>query len=363
MEGRERRIIGDSDYSTRKYSLSIDIPHTTLFLHVLISGTCSGNFTCFMGVSNLNQDDLWMHAHLHNPDKGRLRNGRATENSTPHHSLEFDPETRRRGQAVNENTHFCAVEPEPHKPTRSMVPAGRLQNHSRDLFLGIKANAHSSSGNIVASSLGMDLTAVQRGLQSAKRAPRYHMPLPNDKQRRDHLYSKLDTHPSLHGSERLLRESSVFSSTYSAYDHTDTTRSPVALPPTVSANNWDSAILPQTVSLTASHPRQQAPVLAMDESRKDIRPKGKKVNTTSVDRVGRSSHADTNPQSGYIINQRSIMAQNVHKQHNGTALNLSNFNAQEQNQTLNLSHNAPSLTPSADEKHLGGSGTRRDQSD
>ena len=101
----------------------------------------------------------------------------------------------------------------------------------------------------------------------------------------------------------------------------------------------------------------------MHESQKDIRSKGKKVNTTSVDRVGRSSHADTNPQSGYIVDQRSIMAQNVHKQHNGTALNLSNFNAQEQNQTLNLSHNAPSLTPSADEKHLGGSGTRRDQSD
>ena len=362
MEGRERRTIGNSDYSTRKYSLSIDIPHTTLFLHVLISETCSGNFTCFMGVSNLNQDDLWMHARLHNPDKGRLRNGRATENSTPHHSLEFDPETRRRGQAVNENTHFCAVEPEPHKPTRSMVPAGRLQNHSRDLFLGIKANAHSSSENIIASPLGMDLTAVQRGLQSAKRAPRYHMPLPNDKQRRDHLYSKLDTHPSLHGSERLLRESSVFSSTYSAYDHTDTTQSPVALPPTVSANNWDSAILPQTVSLTASHPRQQAPVLSMDKSQKDIRSKGKKVNTTSVDRVGRSSHADTNPQSGYIINQRSIMAQNVHKQHNGTALNLSNFNAQEQNQTFNLSHNTPSPTPSVDGKHLGRRDTRRDQS-
>jgi hypothetical protein len=204
-----------------------------------------------MGISNLSQDDLWMHAHLHNTDKGRLRNGRATRNGTPHHSLEFDPETRRRGQAVNENTHFCAVEPEPHKPTRSMVPAGRLQNHSRDLFLGIKANAHSSSRNIVASSLGMDLTAVQRGLQSAKRAPRYHMPLPNDKQRRDHLYSKLDAHPSLHGSERPLRESSVFSSTYSASDHTDTTQSPVALPPVVSANNWDPAISPQTASPTA----------------------------------------------------------------------------------------------------------------
>ncbi|KAB2109981.1 hypothetical protein AG0111_0g2062 [Alternaria gaisen] len=316
-----------------------------------------------MGVSNLNQDDLWMYADLHNPDKGRLRNERATENGTPHHSLEFDPETCRRGQAVNENTHFYAVKSEPHKPTRRMVPAGRLQNHSRDLFLGIKTNTHSSSGNIVASSLDMDLSAVQRGLQSAKRAPRYHMPLPNEKQRRDHLYSKLDTRPSLHGSQRLLRESSVFSSAYSASDHTDTTQSPVALPPAVSANNWDSAILPQTVSPTASHPRQQAPVLAMDESRKDIRSKGKKVNTTSVDRVGRSSHADTNPQCGYIINQRWIMAQNVQKQHNGTALNLSNFNAQEQNQTFNLTHNAPSLTPSADEKHLGGCGTRRDQSD
>ncbi|CAN9097011.1 unnamed protein product [Alternaria alternata] len=267
------------------------------------------------------------------------------------------------GKAVNENTDFCAVDAEPHKPTRSMVPAGRLQNHSRDLFLGTKANAHSSSGNIVASPLGMDLTAVQRGLQSAKRAPRYHMPLPNDKQRRDHLYSKLDTHPSLHGSERLLRESSVFSSTYSASDHTDTTQSPVALPPVVSANNWDPAISPRTASPTASHLRQQAPALAMDKLQKDIRSKGKKVNTSSVDRVGRSSHADTNPQSGYVINQRSITAQNVQKQHNGTALNLSNFNAQEQNQTFNLSHNAPSPTPSADEKHLGGSGTRCDQPD
>jgi len=110
--------------------------------------------------------------------------------------------------------------------------------------------------------------------------------------------------------------------------------------------------------------RQQAPALAMDKSQKDIRSKGKKgkkVNTSSVDRVGRSSHADTNTQSGYVINQRSIMAQNAQKRHNGTALNLSNFNAQEQNQTLNLSHNAPSPTPSADEKHLGGSGTRRNQ--
>jgi hypothetical protein len=101
----------------------------------------------------------------------------------------------------------------------------------------------------------------------------------------------------------------------------------------------------------------------MDESRKDIRPKGKKVNTTSADRTGRSSHADTNPQSGYVINQRSTMAQNVQKQHNGTALNLSNFNAQELNQTFNFSHNTPSPTPSEDGKHLEGSGTRRDQSD
>jgi hypothetical protein len=107
----------------------------------------------------------------------------------------------------------------------------------------------------------------------------------------------------------------------------------------------------------------------MDKSQKYIRSKGKKgkkgkkVNTSSVDRVGRSTHADTNPQSDYVINQRSIMAQNVQKQHNGTALNLSNFNAQEQNQTFNLSHNAPSPTPSADEKHLGGSGTRHDQPD
>ncbi|CAN9151895.1 unnamed protein product [Alternaria alternata] len=209
----------------------------------------------------------------------------------------------------------------------------------------------------------MDLTTVQRGLQSAKRVPRYYMRLPNDKQRRDYLYSKLDIHPSLHGPERLLRESSVFSSTYSASDYTETTQSPVSLPPAVSANNWDSTILPQTVSPTASHPRQQAPVLAMDESQKDIRSKGKKVKTTSLDRVRRSSHADANPQSGYVINQSSIMAQNVQKQHNGTALNLSNFNAQEQNQTFNLSHNAPSPTPSADEKHLGGSGKRRDQPD
>jgi hypothetical protein len=102
----------------------------------------------------------------------------------------------------------------------------------------------------------------------------------------------------------------------------------------------------------------------MDKSQKNVHSKGKKgkkVNTFSVDRVGRSSYADTNPQSGYIINQRSITAQNVQKRHNGTALNLSNFNAQEQNQTFNLSHNAPSPTPSADEKHLGGSGTRRNQ--
>jgi hypothetical protein len=100
----------------------------------------------------------------------------------------------------------------------------------------------------------------------------------------------------------------------------------------------------------------------MDKSQKDIRSKGKKVNTTSVDRVRRSSHADTNPQSGYIVDQRSIMAQNVQKQHNGTALNLSNFNAQEQNQTFNLSHNTPSPTPSVDGKHLGRRDTRRDQS-
>ncbi|RYN46556.1 hypothetical protein AA0114_g8241 [Alternaria tenuissima] len=101
----------------------------------------------------------------------------------------------------------------------------------------------------------------------------------------------------------------------------------------------------------------------MHESQKDIRSKGKKVNTTSVDRVRRSSRADTNRQSGYVINQRSTMAQNAQKQHSGTALNLSNFNAQELNQNFNLSHNTPSPTPSADGKHLEGSGTRRDQSD
>ncbi|KAG9189180.1 hypothetical protein G6011_06048 [Alternaria panax] len=63
--------------------------------------TTPGRLRGGKGILKLDQRDHWMHAHLHNPDNGRLVDGRTTGNGTPHHSLDLEPETHCRGQAIN----------------------------------------------------------------------------------------------------------------------------------------------------------------------------------------------------------------------------------------------------------------------
>ena len=179
------------------------------------------------GVSRLSKDDLWMYLHLHSG--GRLpRSRKADHNGTQHASLTYTPDLDYEGVKVGQHTHFCALDAVPHYPSEEMVPVGSLDDDSRNLFLGVKANADSPNGDLVARPVGMDQAAVERGLELVDRSPRKAMPLAQAERTRDKLFHQLRIHPSkgttardfvtnsARDSANLLQKSSAFSSAYSA---------------------------------------------------------------------------------------------------------------------------------------------------
>ncbi|KAI4924439.1 uncharacterized protein J4E92_007520 [Alternaria infectoria] len=307
------------------------------------------------GVSNLHENDRWMQMHLHDDILGPLpRNRRAEKNGTPHESLICRRVSSYRDRAINANAHFSAMDAVPHSPSEGMVPVGSLDKDSRDLFVGLKANAYSPDGKLIAHPKGMDKDAVERGLRMANRGPRDPMPRPGNAQHRDMLFGQLRTHPSKGESKSLLRESSTFSSAYSVVDSQGKgAQSSID----DSRDHSSSEVSPsqgisQTLFRPTSHAQQQAPVQATDGMRADQSSRGGEADTTATSQRNAPAHANTKPKASPFIN-RPAMAQNLHQTHDGAMVNPI-LNVTEQNQSLNI--NQPVSNSSFSPERKGGDG-------
>ena len=318
------------------------------------------------GVSRLSKEDLWMYFHLHSGAHGRLpRSRKADHNDTPHASLTYTPDRDYEGPKVGQHTHFCALDAVPHYPSEEMVPVGSLDDDSRNLFLGAKANANSPSGNLVARPIGMDQAAVERGLGLVDRSPRKAMPLAQAERTRDKLFHQLRIHPSKGTTARdfvtnsardpanLLTKSSAFSSAYSAtIPNEEQTRSSVDHPRNQPVNKVSPFnVMPHILFSPVSHPHQQTSAHAADAVRAGRRFGDERAGTPATGQREAPSHANTMPKIASIANQPA-MAQTLH-QHDGVMTNAI-LNVTEQNQSLNLNHPVSSPQSSPERKRTDG---------
>ena len=315
--------------------------------------TTVGRLKSGNGLSHLHKDDLWMHLHLHDSVHGPLpRNGLLKTNGTPHESLTYRRVRGYNHWNVDKNAHFSAVDAVPHIPSEGMKPLGLLDEDSRDLLMGLKANAHSPDGEVFVRPKGMNVDAVRSGLRQANRHPPGDMPRPNNAQRREHLFGQLRTHPSKKDSTDLIRESSTFSSAYSAsVPQAGEAQSLVDQPRDQSSKKVSpSQVMSQTLDSPASHSQQQAQ--APDSVRKVRNSAGEKADTTATGLREALSHANMKLQTGPITNQPA-MAQVLNQTHSGAMVNPV-LNVTEQNQSLNI--NQPVSNPSFSPERKGGNG-------
>ncbi|KAI4660731.1 uncharacterized protein J4E79_005299 [Alternaria viburni] len=314
------------------------------------------------GLSRLDKDDIWMYLHLHSGKHGRLpRSMRAKHNDSLHASLTYIPDPDYDDKAIGAHTHFSAIDVVPHYPSEEMLPAGKLDKDSRDLFLGLKANANSPDGKLVAHPKGMDEAAVKRGLELVDPYPRSAMPLPKAERTGDRLFHQLRIHPSKGTTARdpvrdpanLLQKSRAFSSAYSTTTlNEDQTRSSVDHPRNQSVNKVSPfSVMPRTLFSPVSHPQQHAPAPAADAVRVGRRFGGEKAGTPATGQREAPSHANTTPKIASIANQPA-MAQTLH-QHDGVMTNAI-LNVTEQNQSLNLNHPVSSPSSSPERKRTDG---------
>ncbi|KAI4674269.1 uncharacterized protein J4E84_010644 [Alternaria hordeiaustralica] len=298
------------------------------------------------GLSHLHKDDLWMHLHLHDSVHGQLpRNGLLRANDTPHESLTYRRVTNYRHWDVHKRTHFSAVDAVPHIPSEGMKPLGSLDEDSRDLLMGLKAIAHSPDGEVFVRPKGMNVDAVKSGLRQANHHLPGDMPRPHNAQGREHLFGQLRTHPSKKDSTDLIRESSTFSSAYSAsVPQAGEAKSSVDQSRDQSSKKVNpSQVMSQPRDSPASHSQQQAQ--APDAVREGRNSTGEKADTTATGLREALPHANMKSQTGPISNQPA-MAQVLNQTHSGAMVNPI-LNVTEQQQSLNINQpvSGPPLSP------------------
>ena len=314
------------------------------------------------GLSRLDKDDIWMYLHLHSYQHGRLpRSMRAKHNDSLHASLTYISDPDYDDKAIGAHTHFSAIDVVPHYPSEEMLPVGKLVKDSRDLFLGLKANANSPDGKLVAHPKGMNEAAVKRGLELVDPYPRSAMPLPKAERTGNRLFHQLRIHPSkgttakdpVRDSANLLQKSRAFSSAYSTTSsNEEQARSSVDHPRSRSVSKVSpSNVMPHTLFSPVSHPQQRALAHATGAVKAGRSVRGEKAGIPAIGHREASSHANTMPKIASITTQPA-MAQTLH-QHDGVMTNAI-LNVTEQNQSLNLNHPVSSPHSSPERKRTDG---------